>query len=324
MSEDNKSLKKYDFASLDILAYIWEKRMPLAIITIIAAIISLLISFTITPVFKSSLVIFPTSNGFFTTLDEEAQAEQLLQVIISEEVKNRVIAKNSLMAHYGIDPKSDFPLTKLNDYYSSNVKVRKTQYGSIQVDVMDKDPQMAADIANDISALTDTVYNEILRKKAIEVFHNVEREYAHFLEGYNAIKDSLDIIRSYGINDYSSQSERYHESYAKALASGDKNAMKALDEKLKLLSKYGGTYEALDNQLKAAAKTFILQKERFRLSKVDTEQSYPHQFVVNTAAKPEKKAYPKKSIIVIISTLSAFFMSLMILMINENLKARRL
>jgi uncharacterized protein involved in exopolysaccharide biosynthesis len=322
MTNEIKSGKKYDFASLDILLYIWEKKFPLAIITIVAGIISIIVSFTITPMYKSSLVIFPTSYGFFVTTDEEAQVEQLLQVIISEEVKNKVVAKNNLMSHYNINRLSEFPLSELDYAFHSNVKVRKTEYGSIQMDVLDKDPKMAARIANDISLFTDTIYNNILKEKANSVFPIVEREYYEFLEGYQEMKDSMDIIRNLGVNDYVSQADRYNQAYVDAILSGNEKGMKILDEKLKILSKYGGEYEVLGNQLKAAAETYTHLKERYRQALADTKQTYPHQFIVNTAREAEMKAYPKRAIIVVVSTLSAFLLSLMLLMVSDNFKNR--
>lgn len=322
MTNQNKPGKKYDFASLDILLYIWEKKLPLAVITVIAGIISIIVSLSITPMFKSSLVIYPTSNGFFATTDEEAQVEQLLQVIISEEVKNKVVAKNNLMEHYGINPSSEFPLSELDYAFNSNVKVRKTEYGSIQMDVLDKDPKMAARIANDISLMTDTVYNQVLREKANNVLPLVEREYFEFLEGYQEMKDSMDVIRSLGINDYASQSERYNQAYVAAVLSGNDKIIKILDEKLRILSKYGGEYEALSNQIKAAAEPYTHLKERYRMAMADAKQTYPHQFVVNTAYEAEMKAYPKRAIIVVVSTISAFLLSLLLLMVSDNFKNR--
>lgn len=322
MINENKPGKKYDFASLDILLYIWQKRFPLLIITLIAGIISIIVSFTITPSYKSSLVIYPTSNGIFVTTDEEAQVEQLLQVIISEDVKKMVVERNNLMRHYGINPMSDFPLTDLDNIYNSNIKVRKTEYGSIQLDVLDHDPQMAADIANDICMYTDTVYNNILRKKAMAVFPLVEREYFEFLKSYEEIKDSLDKIRALGINDYKSQADRYHQTYVSALLSGNEKVIKILDEKYKTLAKYGGTYEVLTNLFIVGAGEYTRLKERYRMAAADVVQTYPHQYVVNTAVKAEKKAYPRKAIIVIVSTLSAFLLSLMFLMVNDNFKKR--
>ncbi len=337
MANDKKGESRYDFASTDLLIYIWEKRVPLSIISVTAAILSIIVSFTITPLFKSTVIMFPTASasisknlmadnysGRFSIYEigEEEQAERLLQVLNSEEIKNRIIWKYDLMKHYGIDSTSKFPLTQLNAAFRSKVRFRRTEFMSVQVDVMDKDPQMAADIANDISALTDTVFNSMLKQRALEAFNLVEKEYNGMLDSYQMVQDSLNLIRSLGINNYVAQADRYHEAYGKALVSGNDQAIKILDEKFKVMSQYGGDYDVFNTQLSFSAGVLSRMKLRYVEAKIELEQALPHKFVVDNAVKAEKKAYPKKSIIVIVSTLSAFLLGLILLIVNDNLKRK--
>jgi uncharacterized protein involved in exopolysaccharide biosynthesis len=156
----------------------------------------------------------------------------------------------------------------------------------------------------------------------MDVLPIVEREYFDFLESFQELKDSLDVIRALGINNYEYQSDRYHQSYLTAILNGNERAIKALDERFRILAKYGGTYEILNNQFVLAAEQHAKLIERYRLAKSDVLQTYPHQYVVNPAVKAEKKSYPKKAIIVIVSTFSAFFLSLMLLMISDNFKKK--
>jgi uncharacterized protein involved in exopolysaccharide biosynthesis len=338
MTNGNKGSDKYDFASTDLLIFIWEKRIPLSVISGTAAILSVIVSFTITPLFKSTVILFPTTNASVSKnlladnyggkssiyeIGEENQAEQLLQVLNSEEIKDRIVEKYNLMKHYGIDPKSSFPLTQLDAAYRSNVHFKRTEYMSVQIDVMDKDPQIAANIANDISYFTDTVYNSMLKKRALDAFFIVEKEYNEMYANNMQIKDSLDLIRSLGINNYNVQADRYHEAYGKALVSGNDQALKVLDEKFKIMSKYGGTYDILSSQIIYQTGVLSRLKQRYLEAKVEAEQNLPHKFVVDTAIKAEKKAYPKKSIIVIVSTLSAFLFGLILIIVSDNLKKKQ-
>ncbi len=337
MASENKEKSTYDFASTDLLIYIWVKRIPLAIITISAAILSIIVSFTITPMFKSTVIMFPTANASVSKnlfgdnysgkssiyeIGEEDQAEQLLQVLNSEEIKNRIVKKYNLMSHYNIDTTSDYPLTKLNEYFRSNVRIKRTEFMSVQVDVLDKDPQYAADIANDISNLTDTVFRDMLKQRADVAFSLVEKEYNEMFDLSMQTKDSLDILRDLGINNYSAQSDRYHEAYGKAIVSGNANAVRNLEEKFEIMSEYGGSYDVLQNLLIYQTSALSRLKLRYLEAKVESENTLTHKFVVDKAVKAEKKAYPKKSIIVIFSTLSAFLFGLILLIISDNLKKK--
>jgi uncharacterized protein involved in exopolysaccharide biosynthesis len=57
-------------------------------------------------------------------------------------------------------------------------------------------------------------------------------------------------------------------------------------------------------------------------AKIDVEQDLPHKFVVNEAVKAEKKSYPVRWLIVMISTISSFILSIIVLVILENLKKK--
>lgn len=337
MASSNKNAKIYDFTSTDILIYIWEKRNILGLITLAAAVLSVVVSFTITPLFRSVVVLFPTASasisknllsdsygGRYTIYEigEENQAEQLMQVLNSEEIKDRIIRKYNLLEHYGIEPDSKFPRTQLDAAYKSRVRFRRTEFMSVQIIVMDKDPVFAAGIANDIAAFTDTVFHNILKQRAMDAFELVEKEYNELLVATQETKDSLDVLRSLGIHNYSTQAERYHEAYGKALVSGNTNAIKTMEEKFRILSKYGGTYDILANQLNYQVSVLSRLKQRYVEAKVEAEQTLPHKFVVDQAFIAEKKAYPKKSIIVIVSTLSAFLFGLILLIIRDNLKSK--
>jgi uncharacterized protein involved in exopolysaccharide biosynthesis len=192
----------------------------------------------------------------------------------------------------------------------------------VVVDVLDKDPQMAADIANNIAGLVDSVYNRMLKQRAIDAFVLVEKEYNTLVENMNELQDSINRIRALGINDYETQAERLHEGLAQAINSGNANARRIFEEKLEVLSAHGGNYVMLRDHLQEESQRLSKMKQRYQEAKLEAEQNLPHKFIVDSAYKAEKKAYPKKSIIVIISTLAAFLLTLITLIIVENIKRK--
>lgn len=337
MSKDNQSNYDYDFSSTDFLIYMWNKRVPLLIITFLAGVASILISFTITPKFRSTVVMFPTTSASISKnlladnyggrssmyeIGEEEQSEQLMQILNSEEIRNRVIDKYNLMEHYEIEADSKFPLTQLYAEFNSNINFELTQYLSVVINVLDSDPQMAADIANDIASLVDTVYNRMLNQRAIDAFHLVKKEYNSMLMNMEELQDSINKIRALGINDYETQSERYYEGLSRAINEGNYNAQKIIEEKLTVLSEFGGSYVAIRDHLQQEAQRLSRMKQRYQEAELEASQNLPHIFIVDSAFKAEKKAYPKKSIIVIISTLAAFLLTLISLIVVENIRKK--
>lgn len=337
MANVKQEEKKYNFSSVDLLIYIWEKRVPLIIITIIAGLASIFISFMITPKFRSTVVMFPTTNTSVSKnllsnnysgnvsmyqIGEEQESEQLMQILYSEEIRDRIIEKYNLMEHYDIDSSSSFPLTKLYNTYKENIRPELTQYLSIEVNVLDEDPQIAADIANDIAMYVDSVYNRMLKTRAVDAFAIVNTEYKSVQKNIESLQDTLSKIRALGINHYETQSERYNEGLAKAIVEGNSRAQREFEKKLEVLNLYGSNYEIIHNELLHEVKRLSEMRQKYQEAKVEAEQNLSHIFIVDSAYKAEKKAYPKKSIIVIISTFSTFLLALISLIIIDNIKEK--
>ena len=328
----SKKKHSYSFSSIDLLTLIWGKRYILIIVSFIAAVLSIIVSLFITPMFKSTVVMFPTTDATVSksllatnysnqtslyAFGDKEQGEKLLQILNSDRIKDRIISKYNLMEHYAIDPKSKYPLTKLNKIYSSNISYRPTEFMSIRIEVADEDPQIAADIANDIAALVDTVYNEIKMHRAIEALNIVEGQYLQTEKIVMELKDSVQQMARLGVSEYRLQIDRLSEGYAYAIKEGALNNAKILDNKINKLSEYSGTYFTLLNRINNEDHLLAQLKERLLEAQIETNSTISNVFIVDKAFKAEKKSYPKKSLIVIISTFSAFLLTLILLIITD-------
>jgi len=310
--------KGYNFNSVDLLIYIWNKRWILLGVGFLAGVASIIISLTITPMFQASVIMFPASSASISKellvqnysgrqnvhgFGEEEQAEQLLQVLNSEPVRTRIVESYNLMEHYEIDPDGKYPNTELFEQYSSNINFRLTEFMSVEVAVMDKDPDIAADIANDISDLVDTVYNDMKKERAEEALRLVEREFREAEGNLVLLRDSLDRL--------SNQLSR------KVNTGGD-----ATNNLIKAISENGALYISMMNLVRNEAQIVAGLSLRFKEARLEAKQNLPYKFVVERAFPPEKKSYPKKSLIVIVSTFASLLMALIVLIVIDNIKAR--
>ncbi|MGW8315120.1 MAG: Wzz/FepE/Etk N-terminal domain-containing protein [Bacteroidales bacterium] len=314
---DNKTQKSYNFNSVDLLIYIWKKRWILGGVGFIAAVASIIISLMITPMFEASVIMFPANNVMVSKellvqnfsgknvhgFGEEEQAEQLLQVLNSEPVRTRVIQKYDLMEHYEIDPDSKYPMTELFEQYRSNINFRLTEYMSVEISVRDKDPEYAASIANDISDLVDTVYNSMIKDRAWEALRLVEREYRESEVTLAHLRDSLDLVS----HQLSSEME-----------TGDEPT----DMVIRALSENGAFYFSMINLVRNQSSIVAGLSLRYKEARLEAEQDLSYKFVVERAIPPEKKAYPNKSLIVIVSTFASLLFALIVLIVIDNIKAR--
>jgi uncharacterized protein involved in exopolysaccharide biosynthesis len=237
----------------------------------------------------------------------------MLQVLNSNKIRDRIIKKYNLEKHYDIKPDAKYKMTKLYSEYENNFRFRRTEYMAVKITVYDKDPQMAADMANDVAELLDSTINRMQKEIAVKAFKIVEKEYNKLKNEIRQKEDSLSKLRLLGINDYESQAEMFNRQLAISLAKNDKASIKRLEKKLEILAKYGGPYVSLRDALEHDKKQLSELKEKYEEAKVDATSSLPHKFVVSSAYKAEKKSYPIRWLIVVISLFSVWFLSIIIL-----------
>lgn len=333
MKDTGKSSEN-NFEATNLLLLIIKRRVPLLIITLIAVFVSAGISLMITPKFKSSVILFPASSTSVSQsllsetynekellkFGEEEEVEQMMQVLKSSEIRDRIIKKYRLLEHYDIDKDSKYPITNLYREFESNIKISRTEFMSVKIEVLDRSADTAAKIANDIAALLDSVMNNMQIERAQKAYLLVKNEYAEQNAFVQRLKDSINFLHNKGVIVFEVQSEMYHEQYATALAEGNFRGAKALEKKLDTLAKYGGTYQALVNQLEEEIKKLAKLETRYTEASVDVKQDLPHKFIVDRGEKAEKKSYPIRWLIVVVSTLSAFLLALILLIIIERLK----
>ena len=328
---NKKAQETEDFNSLNLLNIIYKWRKQLTIIGIAAIVVSSIISLTIKEKYKSTVILFPattssiskallTDNNFkkddVLEFGGEDEAEQMLQILNSDEIRTKICEKFNLLRHYSISPTDKFKRTKLFDEFENNITFKRTEYMSVKIEVLD----VNADIANDISALHDSTKIRIQRERGKQALNIVKKEYFDKVADVRRMTDSIKKINSFGVYDYESQSEVTTEQYAIAISKGDQRAVKALDEKLKVIANYGSAYVSLRDNLEFQRKQLNLLKTKYEETKVDVEQILPQKFIVSNAFPAEKKSYPVRWIIVLVSALATLLIAVIVILLIENSK----
>ncbi|MDY0343990.1 MAG: hypothetical protein RBR28_10485 [Lentimicrobium sp.] len=335
MMSEYKPTRHKDFDSTNLGTFLYAWRKHLVVIGLVAAILAIIFStpYFITPLYRSTVVLFPVSSNSISRallneqpsaksdileFGEDEQTEQMLQILSSSKIRDRVVYKYDLLKHYKINPSSKYKNTELFRQWESNITFRRTDYMAVKIAVLDRDPQMAADIANTISELHDSIKNEMQRERAVRGFEIVKNEYLKLQRDIAEMEDSLRRIREKGVYDYESQSEMINRQLAIEIARGNRSGINALEEQLTLLAKYGGAYVSLRDMLEHEKKQLSYLKARYEEAQVDATETLPQKFVVESAYKAERKSYPVRWIIVLVSTLSALMLSAIVILIIEK------
>lgn len=323
----------FNFNSTNLVSLVWTNRILLLWIGVIAIVVSTIASFIITPKFKATAIIYPPIDNQaskelltpnmqegLTVFGESKESEQLLQVLSSSTLRDIIIKKLNLSVNWGISPSEKFARSKTYGIYNSNVKFRPTQYSSVEVEVMDSSPEMASRIANTIVAVEDSLMLAIKAQVAKKGLIAVEEQYKQGLAEMKALEDSLSSTMAKGVFNVETQSQGFFREYAKAVARNDVGAINAIDKKLEPLKKYGGKYERYMAEIRNKAIQITDLNNSLKTIQIEASQNIPSQFVVDWASVPDKKAYPKKSIIIILSTLSALFFGVFSIVIADFIK----
>ena len=338
---ERKAESQFDSSNLIVYIYGWRK--PLGILTLVAMVLAAIFSGPtfIKPKYKSTVVVFPsTTNSVSKALlpqqvagrsqdilefGDEQQSDQLIQVLGSDEIRLRIVDQFNLMKHYNIDTTGPYVRTSLYKTYDSNIKFKRTEFMSVEITVLDTDPDTAAAIANAIVELANEVRNRIQQERAKKGLRIIEAEYSGLKEEVTAMEETLTELRfKKGIHDYETQSAVLNEQYATALIKDPgSRAVKELKSQLDTLAKYGGTYVSIRDDLKLLKEELVKIKTKLDQAKVDVSETLPYTFVVNSAFPSERKAYPIRWLIVFLSGLSTFVFTLIAILVLDTIRKRK-
>jgi uncharacterized protein involved in exopolysaccharide biosynthesis len=241
----------------------------LTVVALVAAVASLIVAMLIKPLYKSSAVIFPTNSNrlskaimdYHYSLDFmdygiERDCEYAIQILSSKRMQQAVCEHFNLMEHYAI--KGANPLFKLEKQYKSNITVKRTDFLGVEIGVLDQDPQWAADIANYMAAMYDTLCHEIHADRA-----------ASAAEVMNGVVGAM---------------EQEIDSLDKCKAGSGKWKEILIADKCEQLA---------DLQTRAMQ------------TNVDRSLEVSYKYLVDSATPADKKAYPKRMLIVLGGMLGA-------------------
>jgi len=282
---------------------------------IAAAIISAIISFTITPLFRSSVVLYPATNvvetqtlfGVQSTstalFGDETATEKVLQILRSDNIKNYLVEKYDLLNHYGIGDKTKYKYTLLDSRMNRYIISRKTQYNSIEISVLDSDPIIASTMANDIARQIDTVFNQIVKDAGRKSLIAISNSYNDQLKRVKSLEDSVCISMPKG------PASTYPGNLRAGLANSSWGTA---------IVHYSPEFLRLINMFESENENLSAIRSRLTEAKMLAGQDLPYTHIINEAKVSEKKALPKRSYIVAVSVLSTLLLMMFFLGLSDS------
>jgi capsule polysaccharide export protein KpsE/RkpR len=309
------------FYQINILKFLNKWKIHLGVIVLIAVILSAIFSgsWFITPKFKSFAIVYPSNISPYS---DESETEQMLQILQSSDIRDSVIKRFNLDKHYDIDRSYKYYVSTINLEYSQNVKVNKTPYEGINIEVLDKDPKIACDMVNAIIYFYNKKVRGLHEEKFIEVVRLFERSLAKKQQYIDSLETRfVEMSTTYGLLDYGNQSREIARGYLRTIdgSSAQINTKEVLRLKENIEQK-GGEFLLLQSLIQNEAGKFSELKREYEKAYMNYDRKFSYTNVITEPYIADKKAYPVRWLIVAISALATFFVSFIVIMIFENYK----
>lgn len=301
-----------NYNNLSLVQLIFKWKWHILIITAVAAICGAIFSSAtfITPLYKSEAVAYPANISPYS---DESETEQMLQIINSQSIADSIIEKYNLWLDYGIDRNYKYAKTYMMNEYHDKIRISKTPYEAVSITVRDKDPQVACDIAKDILYFYDQKVGKLHRDKVEEVVNMYALQLELKQQDIENLKQQLaELGTNYGMANYVGQSREITRGYL--------NGSAKAKELMENLEKYGPEAIDLENKIIAEATTYVDVKLDYEQQLRFYNSNLTFSNIITEPYPADKKSYPVRWVVVALSGLGAFLLSILVLFVIENRK----
>ena len=311
-------------SNINILSIASKWRVHLFIVFILSILLSSILSGPtfIEPKYKSYAIVYPSN---LIPYSSETATEQMLQIFKSDELRDSIIKKFDLVHYYEINTDNKYYYSSLIKTYDKNVTIKKTEFESVLVEVLDKNPERACIMVKELINLFNKKVNELHKEKSAEVVVITSNQLKQKETQIDSISKLLRNLSSeYNIIDFEAQAKEVTKGYLKTIDGGGSNVNnKAVAELKKNLEEKGGDYIQLNNFLVGLTEQYIELQTEYEVALRDVNKELTYTNVVSSPIPADKKVYPIRWFIVFISTISAMFISVLVLIYIDKLKTNR-
>jgi uncharacterized protein involved in exopolysaccharide biosynthesis len=169
--------------------------------TSLSVILAIVITFFIPKEYYSYGIVFPPANpSLENNVDNpnfgyDVEADRLIQIFTSREIRDSVINRFDLLNYYELDKADEDWMDQLVKKYRNDIKFERTAYMSIVVSAQTKDPFMSAEIVNYIIEVTNKVREKIYKQNLSVAY---KKAYEEFNKQKNTTDSTLALLKDGG------------------------------------------------------------------------------------------------------------------------------
>ena len=221
-----------------------------------------------------------------------------------------------------------FNLTKLKGKYYTKRFIDQKCTPSMVRDICFLILDYVSNSGNKIFTIKDIWYHPLSTEIFVNHYGKGDPQNKKFKNEYDKVRkemsnmeDEIKELRKKGVHEYEGQSMVVSEQYATAIAEGRPGkTIEELKAVLDTLAKYGGRYVSLRDELRLMKEEEVKIRTKLNQSRVDANQVMPATFRVNKAIPADKKKYPIRWLICVISSISTFVSTLLFILLFNTWK----
>lgn len=309
-----------DFDNTDILQVAMKRKFHLLGVAVVAILIGSIISseWVIKPKYGSTAILYPSN---LIPYSEETPSEQLLQLFQSSDVRARMISVFNLAGHYNIDTTSKSARTRLLLAYDENVDIRKTEFESVKIDILDTDPVLAARMVDSIIHFVDLKARALQRQKTGEVVLIFKEQLIHKQKQMDSLEVALKTLRTkYGLLDYKAQTKEVTKSYMKTLGG---SRSRELDTIINNLQDKGGELVSATELLDKVRGDYSDIQSEYDKALSDLKKELTYSNVVTKPFVADTKSYPVRWLVVLVFLASSLALAFILFILFESRQKRK-
>lgn len=265
----------------------------------------------ITPQYRSSAIVYPVNLNRYST---ETPTDQLLQLLESNSIRDSLMLRYQLAEHYDIDTTVAPGKFWLYNEFNDRVSISKTRYESVQIEIIDEDPVLAQKLVLGMLHQADLLARRLQREKSQEVLLIADHELRKQRRTLDSVNARLDTLRQRtGLLSFDGQSEEVTRGYMRLLNSGSSAGREEARRMLDALGRYGEEFRTLMELSDNLTTIYVERIKDMDRAELDMTKELTYSSVLVYPEVADKKVFPVRWLIVLISTVSALFLAFVLM-----------
>ena len=297
------------------LQFIWNHRVALLIAVLVAGIAAATATYFMEPEYRSTGIIFPTNSNKLESVLANPQfgfdldADRLMQILESRQVRDAVISKFKLEQYYDLDTTERDWRGKLTLKFIEDITFFRSKYMSIVISAQTTSPQLSADIVNYVVDTLDVIRENIFKENLMMHYNAVKADFEENERMVISLNDTL--------TELFHQDAAYQQLYYQFRLGDWTKGLEIPEEKL----------ARLDPESERLITTYVYEVERLSKSKQyldevadKIEKPFPKVYEIDRAVPSYYKEFPSYKMNIGIACSAAMLLTLVVLYFKEEFR----